>query len=234
MSLRSTPWAKGAASSTKATLRSPPSTVVMRSRCIEPSATSSAQPILPRPGPLSPTLSPPAGRVQVPSPPDGETAEREARPPSSSRAHQLLARPDPGRARPHVDGLQPVGAGEARVDAAQRDGHVGQSLVLDHGRHRLQVLVGGGAHPPAARAVLLAGDDEVVALAPRRLDRRQPQPPHRQLVARSGARSGPGRPSCSRHWRMMRIDSKTSCTRTTTRAQTSPPVAVMTSKSTRS
>ena len=47
---------------------------------------------------------------------------------------------------------------------------------------RLEVLVGGGAHPPAARPVVLAGDDEVMALAARRLDRRQAHAAHGQFV----------------------------------------------------
>ena len=50
------------------------------------------------------------------------------------------------------------------------DGDVGQLLVLDHRRDALQVLIGGGADTPAARAVGLAGDDEVMGFAARGFD----------------------------------------------------------------
>src|SRR5512142_1312185 len=75
--------------------------------------------------------------------------------------------PHPGLAGGELHGLQPVGAGEARVDRAQRDGHVRQPLAADHRRDGLQVLVGRRADAPAPRAVVLAGDHEVVALAAR-------------------------------------------------------------------
>ena len=70
----------------------------------------------------------------------------------------------------YVDGLHPVGAGEAGVDAPQGDRHVGDHLVFYHPGNPLQVLVGGGPHTPPSRLVVLAGDDEVMAFAARRLD----------------------------------------------------------------
>src|SRR3974390_804879 len=74
---------------------------------------------------------------------------------------QLLLRPDLHLARAHIDGLQPVGAGETRIDAAERNGHVGDLLIPDHGWHALQILIRWRAHPPAPWTVVLSGDDKV-------------------------------------------------------------------------
>src|SRR5690242_8847135 len=102
--------------------------------------------------------------------------------PSLAQGQQFLLRPGFSLARTELNGFHPVGAGKARIDAAQRYGHVGDLLVTNHGRDRLQVLVSGRPHPPATRPVVLSGDDEVMALAARRLHRRQTNAPYRQFV----------------------------------------------------
>ena len=67
------------------------------------------------------------------------------------------------------------------------------AMVLpgDHRRHRLQVRVGRRAHPPAVRAVVSAGHDEVDRLAARRLDHRDAQPAGRDLARAISATIGP-------------------------------------------
>jgi hypothetical protein len=72
---------------------------------------------------------------------------------------------DVGPAGTEVDGFEAIGAGEAGVDAAERDGHIGEGSVFDHGRDGLEILIGWGANAPAAWAVIFAGDDEVMAFA---------------------------------------------------------------------
>src|SRR5690242_9982682 len=90
---------------------------------------------------------------------------------SLAQGQQFLLGPGLPLARTQFDRLHPVGAGKTWVNAAQRYRHVGNLLIANHGRHRLQVLVGGRAHPPAPRPVVLPGDDEMMALAPWRLHR---------------------------------------------------------------
>src|SRR5271165_5198316 len=98
------------------------------------------------------------------------------------KIEQLLLRPDFHFARAQIDRLQAIGAGETRINAAQRDGHIGDLLIFNHGRHALQVLIRGCAHAPAAGAIVLAGNDKVMALAAWRFDRRQSHAPDGQFI----------------------------------------------------
>src|SRR5271165_223571 len=81
-----------------------------------------------------------------------------------------------------IEQLQAVGAGETRINAAQRDGHIGDLLIFNHGRHALQILIRRCAHSPTARAIVLAGNDRMMALAAWRFDRRQSHAPDGQFI----------------------------------------------------
>src|SRR5579864_6342207 len=94
-------------------------------------------------------------------PPRIAHATRIALLPSLAQGQQFFLRPGFSLARAQLYSLHAVGTGKTRVNAAQRNGHVGNLLVANHGRHRLQVLISGSAHPPAPRPVVLAGNDEV-------------------------------------------------------------------------
>src|SRR5271157_466884 len=68
--------------------------------------------------------------------------------------HQFLLRPNFRNPGAQVDRLHSVGARETRVDASQRNCHVGNLLILDHHRNGLEILIRRRAHSPSARTIV--------------------------------------------------------------------------------